>query len=105
MNHSYWIWIPLSLVFNFVMCWIAVRYNQVSFVKSYVLMAAACVIPTWSLASYYSKNLIFDNMLYSLIMIVSSPVIMIYLGQAKTFTAINYAGIIVTAVGLYLIKK
>lgn len=105
MNKAYFLWIPLSLAFNVVMCWAAVKYNGVSFIKGYLIMVAGCFIPTWAIASYYSKNLIFDNMLYSLLMIVSSPVIMIYFGQGKTFTFVNYIGVAVTILGLYLIKK
>jgi hypothetical protein len=105
MNKAYFVWIPLTLVFNFITCWIAVRYNQTSFLKNYLLMVAISWIPTWSLASYVSKNLIFDGMLYNTIMIVSSPLIMMYLGQANKFSNLNYVGVFFTIVGLYLIKR
>lgn len=105
MNYTYFLWVPLTLVYNFIVCWIAVKYNQVSFMKGYIYLILFSFIPTWSLCSYYSKNLIFDGMLFNLIVIISSPIFMIMLGQNKNFTWINYVGIVVTIVGLYLIKR
>lgn len=105
MNKAYFLWIPLTLCFNFLVCWISIRYNQVSFFKGYILFVLISWIPTWSMASYFSKNLIFDGMLYNTIMIVSAPLIMMYLGQTKTFSTVNYVGIVLTIIGLCLIKK
>lgn len=105
MNKAYLLWVPITLVFNFITCWISVRYNQTSFLKGYAAMVACCLIPTWAIASYFSRNLILDNMIYSLVIIVSSPLIMLYLGQGKAFTVANYVGMAITMLGLYLIKS
>jgi len=105
MNKAYFLWIPLTLIYNFSLCWVAIKYNQTCFWKNYIFMVLLSWIPTWSMATYFSKNLIFDTMLYNLIFIVSSPMFMILLGQDKALTTTNYLGIVITIIGLYLIKN
>lgn len=83
---------------------VAVRYNQTDFLKSYSIMVLLGLIPTWSMAAYFSKNLLFDNLLYDSLLVLSGPFIMMALGQAESFRLINWIGIFITFVGLFLVK-
>lgn len=77
MNWSYFIWIPITLVYNFLIMSVAVKYNQTDFLKSYSIMVLLGLIPipTWSMAAYFSKNLLFDNLLYDSLLVLSGPFI------------------------------
>jgi len=86
------------------MCYIAVKYNQKSFLSTYGLMVLFSLIPTWSLAAYYSNNLIFDSNVYDLLLVVSSVIFFMLLGESQSFTWINYVGVALSVIGILLIK-
>ena len=86
------------------MCYIAVKYNQKDFLKTYLLMTLFGFIPTWALTAYFSKNLLFDAVLYDLVLVLTTTPIMIFLGQAYGFTFVNWAGLACCVTGLVLLK-
>jgi hypothetical protein len=100
----YLIWIPIAILYNFLVCLIAVKVGNKDFWKNYLLITAAGFIPTWSLAAYYSKNLIFDGMLFDTLLVISGVVIFALLGQAETFTWLNWIGVIMVLAGLVLTR-
>ena len=70
---------------------VAVKYNQTDFLKSYLIMVLLGFMPTWSMAAYFSKNLLFDNLLYDSLLVLSGPLILMLLGQAESFRLINWS--------------
>ena len=104
MNWSYFVWIPTTLLVNLLACWISVKYNQTEFVKTWLLLAFVGFIPTWAIASYFSRNLIFDGMLLNFVFVLSTPVIMAFLGQAANFSVVNWVGVVVALVGFIMLR-
>lgn len=103
-NWYYFLWIPVMLLGNFLYCYIAVKFNQVDFLRTYLYMVLCGAIPTWSLATYWSRNLIFDGLLYDSLLIISSPFLLMLFGQAENFDLINWIGVATTFLGLILVK-
>ena len=99
---KYALWISLTLLYNAGMCWVSVRYH--GFLDVYARMTLLSAIPTWSLAAYFSKNLMFDSLLYDTTLVVSSPIILAMLGQASTFTISNWIGLLMAVIGIFLVR-
>ena len=97
-------WIPITVVYNALACWISVKYNQTDFWRTYMWLVIISLIPTWAIAGYFSKNLIFDGLLFDMTLVLSSPFILAYFGQAMHFTVVNWIGVVLTLVGLFLVR-
>ena len=102
-NWGYLLWIPATLVYNFIASWVAVRYNDAGFLKMYLGMFLIGLIPNWALAAYFSRNLILDCFLYETVLILSSPLFLAALGQASKFGWINWLGLWIAIAGLVLV--
>ena len=102
---AYLLWIPLTIIYNTLVCWASTKCNQTDFWRMYWYMTAiGMAVPTWSVAAYYSKNLIFDSLLYDAILVISSPIALYFLGQASNFTPMAWMGVAVTLSGLAIVK-
>ena len=75
-----------------------------SFWLNYVCMLACSLIPTWSLTSYFSRNLIFDGLLFDTTLVISSVIIFAFLGQAHGFNIINWIGVGLVIAGLVMAR-
>ena len=104
MNWHYLLWIPVTVVYNTLVCWFAVRYNAKYFLKTYLSMTIVGLIPTWSLAAYYSKNLIFDGLVFDSVLVMTSPIIFCFLGEGHTFAVWNWVGVGLVIAGLVLTR-
>ena len=100
---NYLIWVLLTIFYNYLLCRIAVKAGN-KFWPNYIWMFVCGAIPTWSLAAYWSKNLIFDGLAYDTTLAVSSVIIFIFLGQGEKFTSWNWAGVALTLIGLILVR-
>lgn len=101
---KYLLWISLTLAYNFLVCLVAVRFNLKSFWYNYLFICLVGLLPTWSLASYYSRNLIFDGLLYDTILVISSVIFLAVLGQAQHLNATNWIGVVLVIAGLILTR-
>lgn len=101
---NYAIWVPLTILYNFFLCYIAIRGEGKPFWFTYVWMSLLSLLPTWSLAAYFSKNLIFDGLLYDTLLVVTSVIFMSMLGQATSFKTVNWIGVLLVLVGLVLTR-
>lgn len=100
----YVIWITLTVFCNFLLCYVATKYNNKSPWSNYLWISFIDLIPTWALASYWSKNLIFDGMLYDAVLVISSVVMFWLLGRAEHFSLLNWVGVVLVIFGLMLVK-
>ncbi len=67
-------------------------------------MVLCGLIPTWSIVSYYSKNLILDALIFDSILVMSSPIILYLLGQGQKFSLLNWIGVTVCIFGIIMVK-
>lgn len=62
------------------------------------------IIPVFPFVARYSKNLLWDGMLFDLIMFFSYVLTLLYLGSGKAFTMIQWGGFALTIIGFVLMK-
>ena len=62
------------------------------------------IIPVWTLLSKYSQNILFDAMIYDLILFLGYSGTLIYLTNHK-MTINSYAGLILIIAGMFLFKR
>ncbi|MEK6879104.1 MAG: hypothetical protein AABY22_05820 [Nanoarchaeota archaeon] len=62
------------------------------------------MIPVFPLMARFSNNLLFDGLLYDLLMLLSYIVTLLYLGAGKAFNDIQWAGLGLTIIGFVLMK-
>ena len=101
---KYVLWISCTLVYNFFVCFASVKLNGKSFFGNYLAMLFCGLIPTWSLVAYFSKNLIFDGLLFDMILVISSVIFFSLLGKAHNFTFYNWIGVTMAVIGLILAR-
>ena len=70
----------------------------------YVFMTAVSFIPTWSLAAYFSNNLVFDGLIFDSTLVITSPILFWFLGQGHNFPLIAWFGVALTVVGLTITR-
>ena len=78
------------------------RHNE--FLKMYLVMAMLSFIPTWSLAAYFSHNLIFDGLVYDTTLVLTSPILFWFLGQGQNFSLTSWLGVALTVAGLFMVR-
>ena len=67
-------------------------------------MIVGGICPLWAIISRISKNLIFDGMLYDIIMFTTYAVTMAALGAGDKFHAHQWAGAGLVLIGFVLMK-
>lgn len=67
-------------------------------------MSLVSLVPTWSIAAYYSKDLIFDGLVFDTTLVLSSPFIFYFLGQGQAMGGWNWVGVGMVVFGLFLTR-
>ena len=98
----FYLWIPAILTINIASAKLSLMNQAGSMMAAWGLWIVGA-IPLWVFVSKYSKNMLFDAMLYDSIMVVSFALAVSYFG-AGHLTWINYVGIILIGVAMILIK-
>ena len=101
--HYLW-WVPVVLLWYMVYAWISKLNNDLRTSGIFINTLLFGICPFWAIVSRISKNIIFDGMLYDIIIFTSYLLTMGLLGAGKDFTAFNWlgAGLIIT--GFILMK-
>ena len=101
----YVLWIPLLIISVAALSYLSYR-NNVDGGKWLWIMYAFQLIPgVWILVSRFSKNLMFDGVLYDVIMLMAYSVCLgFFTGQFEKFTLTNWVGFILICIGFILLK-
>ena len=68
------------------------------------LYLCGALSPFWVIVSRLSTNLLFDGALYDILMCITFIIGMIIFGTGKGFTAMQWAGLTISMLGLVLMK-
>ena len=77
----FYLWVPLIMVFYAVSAWITTK-NNVQGGKWFWIACAYGVVPTWQVISRYSTNIVFDSVLYDLIVTLTFGASLLYFSAA-----------------------
>jgi hypothetical protein len=99
----YWFWVPLCIAYYAFYAWMSKQQNEQGGWGIAMLLANA-LFPLWIIVSRYSKNLLFDGMLYDSLLSVTYVVTLICLGAHSRLTHIQWTGIVLAMAGLVIFR-
>lgn len=99
----YLIWIPIFLFINFLGCYFSNQLNITHNNKWAWFLFGTTMIPTWVMVCKYSNNVVFDAILYDLILLVSYSGFLIFLTKAS-LNVYNIFGLLLIFIGVVLFK-
>ena len=102
---TYWIWLPLEIIFYIAVAYFSKKNNDLKNKKFFITVVLLGCIPLWAFIAPDSKHLVFDGLLYDLIMVSVMTFTLILLGdESKRINFCNWLGIILVIIGLIVIK-
>lgn len=105
---SYFLWIPVVVLWYFVYYYFSIRNNisdQIWYeCKWFWLTLFLGWCPLWAIVSRVSNRIVFDGLLYDSLLVIIFPLSMIVFEQTTTFTVHHYIGMLMIVFGLILLK-
>lgn len=98
----YLIWISILIILTALWAYMARTVNLNP--KSYLFYVLFLAIPVWPFVSKFSKNILFDGLLYDIIMTLTYAVVFIVMGTSNGFKLENWIGLFLTILGIILMK-
>lgn len=100
-----YIWVPFLIIFSILMAFISKKSNDSHKYWSYFLILTGTINSLlWIWLTKLSKNIIFDSMLYSIIISIGLTLTFIFMGCGSKFNNIQWIGTFLTLLGFILIK-
>ena len=101
----YTIWITTLILYMSTYAWLCFQNNLYKTPHWFVLSWLITIIPVWSVVSKYSNNLLFDSLLYDVVMVSTYTLVTAILMKDKlAFTTVNWIGMSVVIVGFIMMK-
>jgi len=99
------LWVPIVFIYYFFYNWLGWRNNQDGSSKYWFYGMLLCgFVQLWALVSRYSNNILLDGMIYDIIIFLTFPLTMWYLGETSNFSLQQWIGLAVVVVGFVLLK-
>lgn len=103
MNHYYWS-IPAVCIMYILYGILTKQNNMHQTALWFWLLSITGAFPLWSFVSRVSKNLLMDGLLYDFFMLIAYVGTLIFLGEAKAFSMVQWLGMACCVTGLLLMK-
>ena len=106
----YFIWIPILIVLEIILGFISAnsKSNGVFWFKSWYfwcfLFVGMMVTGTWYYITLVTKNMMFDSLLFDVVVAVGFSTTLIYVGQTAGFSLLQYVGAVMIIFGLILMR-
>ena len=105
MNYLNYIWIPPLIISCIISAYAAkLSNNNVPYGSLYVFLASLVGIFIWLWVTKISKNILFDSIIYDIILTTVFTATFIFLKCGDTFNIYNWIGIALALLGLVLMK-
>jgi len=102
---SYFVWVPIVFMHYAAYAYVSVQNNSSKLWKwTILLFILGSLGQYWVLVSRYSRSLVFDALLYDVILMLSFYSVVFFLGSGKSFSYIQWFGLSLVFFGLFLIK-
>ena len=98
-----WFWIIF-----FVMSCIGAKISLIANAqggKWFIILCVLNAIPYFPLMALWTKNILIDSIIYDVLICGAYIGVYIALGQGKAFGLIQYAGLVLTILGILLMKS
>jgi len=105
MNYHYLWWIPAVIVMYIWQAWLSQKVNApASHWRYFTMLWIAGCIPLWTIVAKVTKNMMFDALLYDLIMFTAFTGALIKMGACKSFNCLQWVGLTMCLIGFVIIK-
>jgi hypothetical protein len=98
----FYIWVPILIALHIWSTRLSVLNNSGDNAAA-LWMWAICALPMWMIISRYSKNILFDAMLYDVLLVIVYTCGIAYFGD-KALSILNFIGIALMFIGLMMVK-
>ena len=103
---SLWVWVPFMVGIQILSGYLSVKLNQTQNNTWFFLSWGLVLIPIWQLVAKYSKNLIFDGLIFDVIIIIVYTLSTLYFSKNyQQLTWVNIMGLIIIFIGIFLFKR
>jgi len=103
-NYHYLLWIPSLVVYYAIYYWISKQNNERAGAWFWYVYIFGAACPIWAWVCCFSKNILFDGMLYDIVMFVTFFVTMALLGAGERFALHQWVGTYLVLVGFVMMR-
>jgi len=97
-----WIW---ALLFAFYTFHTFVNWKNNALGGGWFWFAClVSMLPVFPIAMRFSKDMLWDGLVFELVMLLSYVITLLYLGSGKAFNMTQWIGLILTVIGFVLMK-
>lgn len=100
----YCIWIPAVVIYYLIYAWCSKRYNDTPTALRFWVLYLTNLFPVWMIVARYSKDMLFDGVLYDILAFSAFIAGLILLGSGDRFTMGQWIGLVVVVVGFLMMK-
>lgn len=103
----YLVWLPLAFAWYFAYTWFVFKNNLAAtpYGMWFWIAAAFGAFPLWILISRYSKDIMFDGMLYDIVLFLGCAIgAGVFTGKIATFNTLQWSGFFLIMIGLLMVK-
>ena len=106
MGYHYLWWIPSVIVFNLIYAWLSVKNSQDTGWGWFIVIYAFGFIQLWALVSKVTPKeyMVFNAILYDLLMLFAFQTGLICLGMAKGFNYMHWIGLAFCLTGFTIFR-
>ena len=97
-------WIPLLVVLSVLGAYLSKLNSENAGWRYGIAMYLVGMVPIWVVVSKFSRNLLFDGMLFDTLLFVTYALTFCALGVGATFTPLQWFGCALMAVGGILLR-
>lgn len=97
----YFIFVPITIIVSILAAYFSFKLNSGS--NCFLISFALNILPVWTLWSKFSKNILFDAIVYDLLLIIVFSTTLIYLTKHSLLFQ-NVLGLLFVAIGVLLFK-
>ena len=100
----YYAWVPLLVIVCVFSALTSKRLNDTQSWNWFIGCYFCSIIPIWTFVAKYTKNMVFDGLLYDCVLKLSFYGMLFYLGTAAKFSMYQYCGVIFILIGFLLME-
>ncbi|MFA5124777.1 MAG: hypothetical protein WC473_03060 [Patescibacteria group bacterium] len=100
----YWLLIPLTILDGMAMSYFSWQSSLTQNWWSFICLILINIAPLWPFISKYSKNLIFDGLLFVVSLTAAELITVSFLDRTQSPLLINWLGLFIAFIGFVLIK-
>ena len=98
----YSLWIPIVIIYYAIYTYLSKQYNESG--SCLIPIVLINCLPVWLLVAKWSKNLIFDALLYDMLMFFVGGVTLLLCGSGNNLNLHQWIGLVLIVGGFILMK-